>query len=238
MKKSILTILFLTGAIAGLLITWQLKMEVPLTSNYPVDELEARDELFNSYLNEQSYLQSRIVYLRQQIEESQALIESQAEVSNLEILEKLKKKIGLTEIIGSGVEIRLDDSPFASREGAEVKDAQLVQASDIRDIVNLLNASNAEAISINNQRVIATSPITSVGTTILVNNAYIAPPISISAVVNSEAVLGRILNETLLPELYSRVKNANIVFEIVKKNTVSVPIYNGSLNTNYINLVE
>ena len=51
-------------------------------------------------------------------------------------------------------------------------------------------------------------------------------------------MIQRLLNKTLLSSLYERVKNTKIVFEIYKKNGITVPMYNGDLKVDNINLVE
>src|SRR5690606_30062919 len=130
-------------------------------------------------LDEQSYLQSRIVSLRKQIEDAEGLIEDHTQTVNFEIIEELKRDIGLTEVKGEGLEIIMGD---------------MAQASDIRDIINILNAASADAISINGQRIISNSSISSVGTTILINNAHIAPPFLITAVGDSDLMLQRLLD--------------------------------------------
>jgi len=238
MERRFLIILLSVGFVTGLLLTWQFKTNIPIEGGFPSDELTAKTDLLKGYLDEQAYLKSRIVSLRKEMGTAQDAIKTQSEKSNLSILEDLKSNIGLTEITGKGIEILLDDSPTATREGIEMSDATLIQASDLRDIVNILNAANAEAISINNQRILANSPISSVGLTILVNNSHTAPPFVISAVGDSEIMLQRLLNKTLLSGLYERVKNTKVVFELYKKNSLTVPMYNGDLKVDNINLVE
>ncbi len=228
----------IAGLGIGILLAWQFNSDILVSSNFPVDEIEARESLMKDMLDEQSYLQSRIVSLRKDIEEAQTEIEEQTKDTNLSLLDSLKKEIGLTEEKGAGLEVTLNDSPLAIREGADVNEKNLVQASDIRDVINILFASNAQAISVNKQRIIATSPITSVGKTILVNNAYIAPPFVISAIGDQEIMLQRLQTESLLPSIYTRSKSGNISFKITKKNTITIPIYNGDLKTKYLNLVE
>ncbi len=223
------TTLLVIGLVLGLLFVWQFNTKIPFEGNLPSEEVVAREELLKSFLDEQSYLQSRIVSLRKEIETYQANLDSQIQKTNLQILEDLKAKIALTQISGPGLEIIFDDVPNTEN---------FVQASDLRDIINLLNAANAEAISINNQRVIASSSINAIGTNILVNNSHLAPPFVISAVGDSEVFLQRILNKSLLPGIYERVGQKKIVMEIFKKNNVEIPIYNGDLKTNYLNLVE
>lgn len=237
MKKTLIYTFLIPGLIMGLLIAWQFNTKVPIESNFPSDEVSVREELIKNFLDEQSYLQSRIVALRKQIDDIQGELEDQTKIVNLELLENLKKEIGLTEVTDTGLTILLDDSSLVNRAGIEANDSNLIQASDIRDVINILNAANADAISINGQRIIATSPITSVGTTILVNNSHIAPPFNISAVGDIEIMLQRLLDKNLLPSLYEKRRKSGIVFEITKNTRISVPIYNGDLKNNYLNLV-
>ncbi len=204
----------------------------------PEDELVARDELLKSFLDEQAYLQSRIVSLREKIDDAQKDVEDLSAKASIEELESLKEEIGLSEVSGSGIEILLDDSPLALRGDLSTTSENLVQASDIRDLVNLLNAAGAEAISVNGQRVIATSSINSVKNAVLVNNTYLTPPFIIHAVGDTNNMLQRILNTNLLQDLYYRKENGNVQFEVAAKNPLNIPIYNGNLKVNYINLIE
>ncbi len=238
MKKSFLYMFLGLGLVIGLMLTWQFRTKIPLESNLPSDEVETRENLLKSFQDEQAYLQSKIVALRKQISETQSGIETQTEIVNFELLENLKRAIGLTEVSGEGLEIVLDDSPAVKRQEAIATDSNLVQASDIRDVINLLNAANAEAISINNQRIISSSAISSVGTNILVNNSHLAPPFVISAVGDGEIMLRRLLNVNLLTEIYAKRKKDDVLFEIEEKNRISVAIYNADLKTNFLNLVE
>lgn len=238
MDKRFLIALFLTGLVGGTMIAIQFGNSVLSDSTFPADELLAKEELIKEYKDEQSALQSRIVFLRKQIESAQQEVENNQQNGSIDLLGNLEEKLGLRDISGEGLEIQLDDSKFAVREGANVSDLNLVQASDIRDIVNLLNAANAEAISVNDQRVIATSPISSLGTTILVNNAYITTPIVIRAVGDKEVMMQRLLTKSFLPSLYKRVKENHLYFKILNKTSLSVPIFNSELKTDHINISE
>ncbi len=231
-------ILLIIGIFAGVLLAWQSSSDNSLTDAFPSDAIEAKDELLKSFLDEQSYLQSRIVYLHKDIEDAQDKVKTKSATANFDLLENLKKTIGLTEISGEGLEITLDDSPLAKRDEDVVSDSNIIQASDIRDLVNILNAAKSDAISINNQRVIATTPISSVGTTVLVNNSHIAPPFVINAVGDTEIMLQRLLNKNLLPALYEKIQKSGIKFEILKRSRIVIGIYNGDLKANYINLVN
>jgi len=218
--------------------SWQFASDAPSDSNFLADEISARENLIKGFLDEQTYLQSRIVFLRKEIEREQDLIKSQGTESSLTELEKLKRILGLSEITGKGLEVTLNDSPIAVRQGEDISSKGLIQAADIRDVVNLMNAASADAISVNGQRIIASSPISSVGTTILVNNSYISPPFVVSAIGDPEIMIQRLSNRAALPELYKRVQESKVSMKVSLREWVRIPIYNGDLKYNYINLVE
>ena len=227
-----------TGLIVGFLSALHFMTPTPIVGGFPSDEVVAKQDLLKSFLDEQAYLQSKIVSLRKDMLEIQDDIDTQTEEINFERLESLKSDVGLTEVRGEGLEISLKDSPVAERDSGEVSDTYLVQASDLRDLVNILFAAGAGAISINGQRVISTSPIISVGTTILINNSHVAPPFTIQAVGDTDMMLQRLLNRNLLPSLYEKVEEYGIGFDILKKNLVVVPIYNADLKVNHIKIVK
>ncbi|PIR54666.1 hypothetical protein COU74_05255 [Candidatus Peregrinibacteria bacterium CG10_big_fil_rev_8_21_14_0_10_36_19] len=238
MNKQISVVLVAAGICFGVLMSWQFASDAPSDSNFLADEISARENLIKGFLDEQTYLQSRIVFLRKEIEREQDLIKSQGTESSLTELEKLKRILGLSEITGKGLEVTLNDSPIAVRQGEDISSKGLIQAADIRDVVNLMNAASADAISVNGQRIIASSPISSVGTTILVNNSYISPPFVVSAIGDPEIMIQRLSNRAALPELYKRVQESKVSMKVSLREWVRIPIYNGDLKYNYINLVE
>src|SRR3989338_351408 len=104
MNKSYVGTFLAVGLLMGILLTWHFNTKVPIEGNFPSDEVQARDALLKSFLDEQSYLQSRIVSLRKEIEEAQNQVHSQSEKADLEYLESLKTDIGLTEVTCTGLE--------------------------------------------------------------------------------------------------------------------------------------
>ena len=84
--------------------------------------------------------------------------------------------LGLTEVTGPGIEITLaDNNTGLTSEGNEVLDisSQLVHNDDLIQVINELNNAQAEAISVNGQRVIQTSSITCEGNVIKINGQKI-----------------------------------------------------------------
>lgn len=227
-------IFVITGALIGAFITSQLRTNTPTSGQYPADLIQARNQLIKTYVDEQSALQSQIVSLRKTISENQGKNNSASQSSNLTLLDGLKKRIGLTQEVGEGVEIQVDDSPLARRETSENVSEALIHAADLRDIVNTLRSGKATAIAINNQRILATTPITSVGSSILVNNFYIVPPFTITAKGEAALLLQRLSDVSQMPDLYKRKVENGIQFSFKESRAVVIPVYNGDFRILYL----
>lgn len=97
-------------------------------------------------------------------------------------IEETKKIAGLTPVEGPGVIVLITDG---SRDLSENENPNnvLVHDLDIRSVVDDLRNAGAEAISINNQRVLFNkSRIVCTGPTIKVNDQVFAPPYVIQAI--------------------------------------------------------
>ena len=83
-------------------------------------------------------------------------------------IKKGNKIIGLTEVTGSGVIVTLSDS---KKDASSVLDPStlLVHDADVLSIINELKNAGAEAIAINDQRIVPTSSIVCGGNIIQIN---------------------------------------------------------------------
>lgn len=224
----------LTGILIGVLLTLQFRSAIP-SATYLSDELRVQRELIDSYLADQALLKTKIIGLREQINEAQERAQIVGQDNDLETLKELKKLIGLESARGPGIEVSLDDGLFVNRESADSVSQSLVHAADLRDLVNVLWAANAEAIAINDQRIIASTPITSVGNTILVNGFHLLPPFTISAIGDSDILVQRLNDDSTLPDLKKRAQELKIQFTVRIKDGLLVPVYNANLNDKFIN---
>lgn len=234
MSTSLKVISIFVGILVGLLVMAQFRTTTPLSSSYPLDQLKAQKELIQGYIDDETQLKSRIVSLREKIDATLEDNNITSQTTNLDKLNELKEEIGLTELKGEGFYITLDDSPSIDRDTIENEEAGIVYAADIRDVVNLLRANNAEGIAINDQRIITTSSITSVGNTVLVNNSHLAPPFTVSVVGDYESFLMYMTDQSVLQDLKQRVNEHGIIFSVKKAPHVILPIYNGQFRLKYI----
>ena len=107
-----------------------------------------------------------------------------AEEKKKEVLEN-NVKLGLTNLRGEGIELVLKDGEDKKKVGNDALQI-IVHDTDILEIVNVLRNAGAEAISINDQRVIATTPISCIGTVIKINDEKIGGPYVIRAIGHSD----------------------------------------------------
>jgi len=88
---------------------------------------------------------------------------------------------GFTPVAGPGLVIMLDDNPDPMQQNDQSED-HLIHDSSLLLVINQLRNSGAEVISINSERIIASTEIRCAGPTILVNLNRIPPPYEIQAI--------------------------------------------------------
>ena len=102
---------------------------------------------------------------------------------------RLQVRTGFLQVIGQGVRITVTDRPDADP-------VQLVQAADLRLLVNGLFEAGAEAISVNGLRLTARSAISSSGPATEVNERGVTSPYVLEAVGDTRTLSGRLFDTT------------------------------------------
>ena len=148
-------------------------------------------------------------------------------------IEQGNKMIGLSEVNGAGVIINVADSDMDPSTVLNSNDL-IIHDIDILKIINELKNAGAEAISINDQRVIFTTPIICGGNIISINGERIGSPFEIKAIGSPEALANLSRPGGYLSNLEDRKIKANLK----KSNNITIPKYSGVLNFKYINSVK
>jgi uncharacterized protein YlxW (UPF0749 family) len=140
---------------------------------------------------------------------------------------------GLTDVTGPGVIITLSDS---KAEASSVMDSSLlvVHDLDVLSVINELKNAGAEAISINDQRIIPTTAIVCGGNIININGEKIGAPFVIKAIGLPET-----LANLARPEGYlSILKEYQIGVELKKSNNITINKYSGVINYKYATTIQ
>ncbi len=98
-------------------------------------------------------------------------------------LEKAEILAGMTDVEGSGIIVTLNDSKVSNDKNVKVDENYfIIHDEDILMVLNELADAEAEALSLNDERIIATSEIRCAGTTVSINNNRYSPPFLIKAI--------------------------------------------------------
>lgn len=103
-------------------------------------------------------------------------------------LNELGRAAHLTAVRGPAVRVTLTDAPLEFNPPGVSPDLLVVHQQDIQTMVNALWAAGAEAMTIQGQRIFATSAIKCVGNTVVLHGTPYAPPYEIVAIGNQEAL--------------------------------------------------
>ena len=145
-----------------------------------------------------------------------------------EEITKGNKMIGLTEVTGPGLIVTLSDS---KRDASSVLNPStlLVHDVDILGVVNELKNAGAEAISINEQRLVPTTSIACGGNIIDINGEKVGTPFVIKAIGLPEQLAG-----LSRPGGYLEIlRGASVGAELKKSNNITIAKYTGVMNYEY-----
>lgn len=95
-------------------------------------------------------------------------------------LKEIYVAAGFTQVQDKGIVITVDDTDNIKND--VVNFDTLLNGEDLLQLVNVLKASDATAISVNGQRIVTTSEIVTAGDSIVINKTKLIPPYLISAI--------------------------------------------------------
>ena len=225
-------VLLLPAVLFGLLVTvqWRTQSERnELTSRYNTPLLDAAKTL----QKEQDTLKLQLADLRGELDQIQASASTQSGASkDLQArIDELKTVAGLNERSGDGVIITLDDA----RGPAAAKDIEksICHNTDLTDIVNQAWRGGGSAIAINDERIVGSSSIYCVGSTIMVNGTLMSPPFSVVVIGPQNELLAAYDDPTQLRDIKQRRDVYGLGFRVSRASALRVPPYRGALNIRY-----
>ncbi|HLW48433.1 MAG TPA: DUF881 domain-containing protein [bacterium] len=179
----------------------------------------------------QAAMRAEITDLRRAIasEEQRAAAEQRVAATLADELRTLRADAGLTALRGPGVAVTISDSRRPLRPG-EDPNLVLIHYSDVRAVVNMLWAAGAEAIAVNDERIITTTGISCVGTTILCNTRRMAPPYRIVAIGDPEGLTAAVQSRT---GILAQLRIFEFPVTVILGTDLVVPAYNGGFVHRY-----
>jgi uncharacterized protein YlxW (UPF0749 family) len=145
----------------------------------------------------------------------------------------------IAEVSGSGLVVELEDAPIPASGVAlgYVADDYVVHEQDVHAVINALWAGGADAVAVMDQRIIATSAVRCVGSTLLVHGQVYAPPYRVSAVGPAER-MQRALDASPRLDVYRQyVDLLGLGLDMATESSLTIPAYEGPLTARYAQVV-
>ncbi|OFX13984.1 MAG: hypothetical protein A2V59_06025 [Armatimonadetes bacterium RBG_19FT_COMBO_69_19] len=220
-------------AAAGFLAVTQIRNELLIRQQLrvPSQRLEELGFMLREMERNRGVLEQQIFQLRTQLhayEQGASQGRDQLEALGRQ-LDRLRGLAGHTHVAGPGVIVELDDSPLPLRPGDD-PNTVILHYTDLQGVLNDLFASGAEAVAINGERVISTTGLNCVGTTIICNAKRLAPPYRVIAVGPPDDMMAYVDR----PDgVVQALRAFAFPVKITKAVRVGVPAYRGSFRFTY-----
>ena len=223
-------VLILPALLFGLLVSvqWRTQLErSELTVRYNAPLLDAAKSL----QNEQEALKTQLADLRSQLDAIQrgAATQSTASRDLQARIEELRSASGLTERTGEGVQIVLDDARATTAQSGNV-DKSICHSTDLTDIINAAWRGGAQAIAVNGERVVGTTSVYCVGSTIMVNGTLMSPAFTVTVIGPQNELLSAYDDPNELKDIKQRRDVYGLGFRVTRASGLRVPAYAGALN--------
>jgi len=184
---------------------------------------KAREEelqlMLSSYKTKYEEMEEKLADSYSKITEYQQTINSNREATEIlqKELEQTNLLVGKTNVQGEGVIVTLSDNEERS-----------IEASDLRYLINELKLAGAEAIAINNKRILNMTEIVEAGGNILINEERVVSPYVVRAI-GDETYLSSALSLKTSGFIDSYKKLGKSV-EMRKERNIIIEAYNSNKN--------
>ena len=197
------------------------------------DNSELRDEVLKwRQAYKDAYKQLEGAEERLENARTQASAASEIDNSVKDQIKKNSQLLGLTEVKGSGIIIKLDDNREVNAEDVIDISSYVVHDGDLLHIVNELFNAGADAISINGKRIVQTTAIMCDGNIIRINDEIVGVPIEIKAIGYPERLY---YNVAVRQGGYLKLMARDgVVVDIEQAENLTIPKYEGVYKHQYI----
>lgn len=224
--------LFLVSVLLGSMLTVQFtSVHRPRVDTKVVDNVQLNAELTQEK-DRQKFYYSEIDRLEEQVHgyENKQGNRDELVKAMADDLDKVKLLAGMKPVKGNGIIITIQDSEAAIAIGIDPSKAASLDYY-LYQLINYLNGNEAQAISVENHRIVSLSSIRSVSLNNLQVNAVMIDPhkITIKAVGNIEQMK---IGMNLFPQSFREMGKEFIVTDVTN-GTLNIPAYDMKVDFKY-----
>lgn len=225
----------LFGALAalGFLVAAQARGEAPRV-RYTTQERAPLVETVGALQAQQDALKQQILDLRERVSAAEAAATGSDQLVRQlnDALMAARVAAGIVALEGPGLVLQLEDSQVPVAPDRSAADYR-VSADDIRAVVEELWLAGAEAIAVNDERVVPATAFVDIGGSVLVNSAYLAPPYQVVAIGSADLYDQLVGAPGFVDLVRARADRFGIRISFAEPPSVTVPAYAGSVTLRY-----
>ncbi len=140
---------------------------------------------------------------------------------------------GSVAVTGPGLVVTLDDAPAtAAREDLD-PDVLVVHQQDLQAVINALWAGGAEAVAVQDQRIVSTTSVQCVGNVLRLGGRVFSPPYTVSAVGDSTALRAALDDSTAVRAYQSDAQEVGLGWSVRADDRLVLPAYSGATGLAY-----
>lgn len=241
-KLSVNVAMFLMCLLFGFLASMQFKTvkveggNVSNTASLRAADLQSR---LNQEIEKNSALSAQLLEYKDELSlyRENALLAGDASDLLNQQLRRAELLSGLTDVHGPGVIVTMRDSEMDndSEHGVIDENYFLIHDEDLLRVLNELRDAGAEAMSLNGERILATTEIRCAGATVSVNNNRYSVPYVIQAIGDPENLRAAL---TMRGGVVDSLANWGIVLTIDNREDITIDAYGGAIQYKYAEPVQ
>ena len=190
--------------------------------------ITARDAQVKELSQVVEQLQAEVDALGQDLEDGEARIATRS-------ADRIAPTVGAAPVQGPAVQVTLDDAGYSLDtipDGYTVDDV-VVHQQDLQGVVNALWAGGAEAIMVQDQRIVSTSAVQCVGSTLYLQGRVYSPPSTITAVGDQQRLQAALASDPVVATYRSWADAIGLGYDVQELDQVELPSYYGGFRPTY-----
>ena len=228
----------ITLGLMTLIIGWVLAVQITTTDGsdqgglVPIVKLKQYEEELKTLRGEKEDALRELMELEERMNriETEKAREDDFIKSLVSDLEKYKLSSGVLDVYGPGVVITIKDAAKTD-EYQDDYNSILYNSEQLLNLINKLKEAGAEAISVNEQRIVGTTEISLAGSSININGTATASPYTIKAIGNPDTMESALTIRGGIIEAMK--KKYNWIVDITQREDVSMARYTGVVTFKY-----
>ncbi|MGI8946918.1 MAG: DUF881 domain-containing protein [Ornithinimicrobium sp.] len=182
-------------------------------------------------------LSSRVGDLSLEIEQLEGQVgRSGASTDVSALADELAPLIGTGAVRGPAITVTLDDAGYTEAtlpEGYTVDDV-VVHQQDVQGVVNALWVGGAEAMMVQDQRIVATSAVRCVGNTLYLQGRVYSPPYTITAIGDRQAMAASLAADPIVSTYRGWSETLGLGYVVQQRESVRLPAFEGTIRPEHV----